>query len=865
MQMSVVLPKQRLTYKEKSKDDFKWAKDCIQAVATRTYQYNSDFPHAHSDIQRKLVNYRLYNNQIDQSDFERECNPFNIQAEEFVDRIQPYNKLANKINVLLGEELKRPFNLRAYLVNSSAVNAQTRAKDQLQRDYINHSFSQEILKYKKQLMSQFGNIEDEQELQALEEELNAEVDKIVSPEMMDKYLSTSWRDAVEIMVDQLLQWYNRKLRIRHIKNDSFKHALISGEEFVWVGIRNNQPVIELLNPLKYFGHKSSETQFAQDGLFGAYRTRMTPGDVLDTFGDDMTEEQKEMIDKTQALSNLYGITDEVLNKEINLLDLNQSLEWRLVKGGSTMTNIGSYGPAAINDLDVIHVEWVSQREFGYLTYIDEHGEPQKDLVDESFVIPESATKVKYTDIYGKKRTKYVWVNMDITFELEWEWLPEVWEGTQIAYNIYVNIRPKPYQSRNLNDPYKVKLGYHGLTYNAMNAPNISLFDRGKPFQYLYFILLHKMKEVIAKDMPPLTMIDMSMIPKTLTNEQWLYYYKQGLGFYDPNQNNEGNPQNVSGQKGPAFEVPRSAMQHANNYVQLLAWVDNQINEVMGVSKQRELGSVSPYEPVASNQQAITQSSHITEMLFQMHNTLWEQVLTSFVETVQICFKDDPQKIPVILDDLSRAVIELKPEMLEDSEIGVFITDNPNDVQALEQFRQMALTFAQNGSTVAEIAKIFKATSMQELEREAQAIDKAKQILLQQQEEAQREHERIMQERELENREDQQLHEIELAVMNNDAKKEIAAMQVFSRQETMDADGDGQIDPIEAAEVQHKINIENRKVSNEERSQQFEEIKQSQELAERNKDRQLEKEKMEKDLQKERIKAKAKPKTTTKKK
>lgn len=127
-QLSIVLPEQRKSMKEKMQDDFKWGKDCIQAIAIRTYQYNSNQNYFHTDVQRKISNYRLYNNQLDQQDFERECNPYGITSEEFQDKIQPYNKTYNKINVLLGEELKRPFNFRTYLVNSDAVNAYTRRK-----------------------------------------------------------------------------------------------------------------------------------------------------------------------------------------------------------------------------------------------------------------------------------------------------------------------------------------------------------------------------------------------------------------------------------------------------------------------------------------------------------------------------------------------------------------------------------------------------------------------------------------------------------------------------------------------------------------------------------------------------------------
>jgi hypothetical protein len=865
-QLSVILPAQRKSYKEKAKEDFKWAKECIDAVALRMYQYNSnDNTGYYSDIARKLVNYRLYNNELDQNDFERECNPYNIKAEEFIEKIQPYNKIPNKVNVLLGEELKRPFNFKVFLLNDSAVNAYTRAKKELNKRYIKFTLDQEIAKYKAQLAQEMGDPQSEEEANQFMEQLQAEVDKIVTPEMMDKYLSTEWRDGVEIMMDQLLQWFNRKLRVRSLKNDGFKHALISGEEHVWVGVINGEPTIKVLNPVKTFYHKSSEVSHVQDGFYAGYRTRMTAADCLTEFGDDLTDEQKEKIDSYTAMSSLYGMTDEIINKEINLLDLNKSLEWRLGKGAGTMITVGSYGPSTLNDLDVVHVEWRSQRKFGFLTSlndVDEKGDPMMDLMDESFKVPDTATKVRYTDKYGNQKTKYTWIVDDQAFELEWVWLPEVWEGTRIAYDIYVNVRPKPYQQRSLKEPYKVKLGYHGLAYNSMNASSISLVDRGKPFQYLYFILLHKMKEVIAKDMPPLTMIDMSMIPKTLTNEQWLYYYKQGLGFYDPNQNNEGNPSNISGQKGPAFEVQRSAMQHVNNYIEILAWVDNQINEVMGITKQRE-GQTAQYETATNAQQNIVQSNNITEILFQAHNNLWEQVLTSLIETAQLCYKDDPKRIPVVLDDLSRQIIEIHPDDIADIELGAFISDGVNDSQNLEQLRQMALTFAQNKHSMPEIINLFQATSMSQLKRESEVYEKMKQRMAQAQEEAQRQHEQLINQANIEAQDRQhqyRLEEIDRKGMWDLRKAELTSLGIDEggNSETILAEAEL---ALKHAETTNKLTNEQRKLANEERSQQFEEIKQAQELQERDKDRQLEREKIK---SQEKV-ARMKPKPTAKKK
>ncbi len=853
MTLNVILPQQRLPYSKKSEKEFDWGKKCIDAIARNLYSLNGQEDNKYkSDIQRKLANYRLYNNQVDQEEFEKECNPFGLTSKEFQDKIQPYNKTYNKINVLLGEELKRPFNHRVYLLNSDAVESYNREKTKMLKDYFSAFIKSIHDKFVAGFELEKQNLTEEEYQQQMEQ-IEAEFNQMLPPEEIEKYMSTNWRESKEILADKLLQYFAKKLKLKYQKNTAFKHALISGEELVWVGVINGEPVIEVLNPLKFFFHKSSETEFIQDGYYAGYRTRMTVADVLDRYADELTEEDKKNLDNITTNNNLFGITTDFLKNTIELEGLNKSLEYRMLKDSSGVEYLGSYGSGTYNDVDVIHVEWRSQRKVGFLKYFDETGKEQLDFVDESFEIPVGSTRVQYRNKYGKKKTKYIWIVDEQPFELEWDWIPEVWEGVRINSNVYVGIRPKPYQLRDPDNPFKVKLGYHGLIYNSMNAPTISPMDRMKPFQYLYFIIMHKMKEIIAKDMPPLTMIDMSMIPKTLTNEQWLYYYKQGLGFYDPNQNNEGNPQQMSGQKGPAFEVQRSVMNHVSAYIEILAWIDNQINEVAGVTKQRE-GQTSANEAVTNAQQNITQSSHITETLFSSHNILWEDILTSLIETAQFAYKDEPKKIPLILDDLSRQVLELDTDEFPLAKLGVFITDNPSDYENLAFLRQQSLSFIQNGSRVSDVAKILRATSMEALEREFKAIEDLRDKAAQAQQQAELENAEKLKQMEIDAREDEQAHELE--VVDRKGYWDIQKSQLTA----LGIDEGGNEDSIikqadlaiKQAKAQADISLKERQLANDERSQQFEEVKLQKQLEDKEKDRQS----------KEKI-AKSKPKPKTK--
>lgn len=820
MQSSIKLPRQRLSYAEKKKDEFQWGKDCIDAITLGIYSSEaSGYSTYHSDIKRKLVNYKLYNNEIEQEDFEKDCNPFGITSEEFKDVIQPYNKTYNKINVLVGEEWKRPFNYKAFLVNSDASNEFNRHQTKLLREYLQTSLDLEISKLQAeysqkqqandegQEQGQQQNPEEEaQEKQAQAQELQQKIDALLNPEQIKKYMQTDWRASSEIMSDEVLQYLFHKLDIKKLRNYGFKHTHIAGEEFAWVGVVNGEPTVKLLNPLKMFFQKSAEVEYIQDAFYAGYRTRMTLADILDEYQDALTDKQKDQLESLYTTTNLYGITDSFLRKELDYQDLNLSLDWRLTKGGtsSATSYLGQYGSSLSTDVDVVHVEWRSQRKVGFKNTIGEDGEKQLKLVDEAFKIPPSAKKVKYTTKIGVEKTKYVWQD-EVTeqfIELEWDWIPEIWEATRIANNFYVNVRPKPYQYRSLENPYKVKLGYHGLVYNATNAANISTMDRMKPFQYLYFIVMHKMKQILAADAPPLINIDMSMIPKKLTNEQYMYYNKLGINFYDPNQNNEGNPTGISGQKG-VYEVERSTMQHVLNYINILQALDEQIGEVAGVTRQRE-GQTSQYESVTGTQSAIVQSSHITEPIFTAHNLLWGEILTSLLETTVLCWKDEVKHIPIVLSDMSRKVIEFNAEQFIGKDLGIFITDNETDNQALNKMRDLALEMLQNGTKATDVMGLYRATSAEAWERNMKVLEQQREEAQAQQEKYKTESQERALKLEIEAREDVQSHEWDMQERKYEHEKELASMEIYKFQKELDVNQDGQPDFLAAQLKEREI-------------------------------------------------------------
>jgi hypothetical protein len=809
------LPKQTLSLKDKMKDDFQWGKDIINYLAEFA---DSQIDRGGQEYTRKLGNYQLYNNLLNQKDFENECNPWGLSVGKLKDDIKPYNKIYNKVQVLLGEELKRKLNFRAIVTNSEGIKSKEVKRTQLLREYVEMMIEKEKEKIMqsyqqknpppKQNEESQQNPESQQIMEQYQQKMQDEVNKVMNPKEIDKYMSTEYQEAREILVQKILNFLIKEQDISEKKNDAFKHGLISGEELIWVGVENNMPVVKILNPLNIFYYKSPETKYIQDGEYAGNRVRMTTSDILDKYGQFLTDEEKDRIQADAvggqgvfgAQSNLIGSSMKTHNVEL------EDLYTRNANRGEE----GSYGYSYQDDWEVTHVEWKSRAKVGFLTYLDEDGEKQVDLVSEYFKIPKESEKKKVTE-NGITKTVYVLPNEQ---ELTWEWIPEIWEGIRIGYDIFVNIRKKPNQYRSIDNPWKVHLGYHGLVYSNMNAPTVSMVDRAKPFQYLFFVIVHKLKRLIARDKGMAYIFDTSTIDEKLGLEKTIYYLEENdIHFANPLQNAE---QPGSAQRGNIISsLSRSNMQHIMSYVSLMQYLDGEIGDAMGVTKQRE-GQVGSYEAVTNAQQSIVQSSHITEIYFYSHSKLWEKVLSSLVECAQEAWKNSKITKQFVLDDLSRHTLDFTGNEIYNADFGVFVSNSVQDAELITTLKQMALPILQNQGKLTDIVKIYKSLSSSELEREFQAEEKEKEARELQQQEAQQQAQQAAIKAQKESEEAARQHEwnMQTRELENDIiGKEI---DVFKFQRDLDMNNDGVPDPLQIERLKNESSFKTEKLKQEDR-------------------------------------------------
>ena len=94
----IIFEQQRIPY---SKKDKQWRKNNVDAMCSQVDEFGDDW-------YRMWQNYRLNNNQIDQSEFREYCDTLGLKRGEGSKFVEPFNKSHIIVNVLEGEEAAMP-------------------------------------------------------------------------------------------------------------------------------------------------------------------------------------------------------------------------------------------------------------------------------------------------------------------------------------------------------------------------------------------------------------------------------------------------------------------------------------------------------------------------------------------------------------------------------------------------------------------------------------------------------------------------------------------------------------------------------------------------------------------------------------
>ena len=771
------LPRQKVSRKAKGK---KWGQTCIDELEKITY---GDFDYnGRSSRYRKQINYDLYNGKLDQQDFQYVLNPFGFSEAEFPATMQHYDIISPKLQLLIGEEIKRPFNFKVVTHDPEAISKIEAVKKKMMMEFL-YSV---VVSPEEQMAEQI-----KQQQQAQTDPERAAMEQPKTPAEIEKYIHYEYQDIREITAQRILEYLTREDNLELKFNQGFKDALIAGEEIYWVGEISGNPSVRLCNPLDVRVILDPDSPWIEEAQAVIEERWLTLSTVLDEYYQSLSPKEIDRLE--QGFTGNDNYMSDGLNypaNEFNIVNYN-----RLDSVGSGVfdpNHIRAYRKDGM--IRVIQVEWKSMRKVGIITYQDDFGTEQEDIVDEIYEVPEYAIKDGDT---------YTFDNMT----LKWYWVSEYWEGTKIAEDIYCNIQPKKNQRRDMNNPSEVKSGYVGFIYNERNSESISLIDRMKPFQYLYNIIYYRTELALAKSKGKVALMDISQIPSSegWDVSKWMYYL-ESMGVMFINSREEGNRSRDVAPFNQFQSIDLSMGNYINTHVQLLETIKTELGELSGVSRQRQ-GQVQTSELVGNTERAVTQSSHITEFWFYNHNECKKRVLTALVDVAKMSYRNG-RKIQYIGDDMQRTFLNVEANDFTNSSYGVFVSNSAKDDKALETLKSLAQSALQAGVvTFTDVAKILNSDSIVKVrkdleasqanaEKKQQEAQQAEQQAAQQAQQAQ-----MQMEQEKEDREDARKQ------LDSDTKIKVAMINAEARMIDADHNNDGYVDEKEASQAVDDMKVE----------------------------------------------------------
>lgn len=766
--------------------------------------------------------YDLYNSIYNEKDLKYVTNPFK-QDDGFPAMAQDYNIIKPYVDQLLGEETKRPFNFHPQRTSDIAASElQEKAKEMLM-DYIQATIASKLSPE-----------------QAARYEQALATGEIQTPEAIAKYLQKDYKDIAETEAYHALQFLKRKLNLTHEFYKGWKDALIGGEEIYYVGVINGDPYVERVNPMYFDYEHSLDLEFIDDAAWCRRKMIMSATEIYDRFYDKMSERQLnellELIDQRPGAGN---------NPEIR----KTSIDYESIK----LHKINSFtdNPFDIDHIVVYHCCWKSFKKIGFVTLLNpETGEVEEFQVDEDYKVTGTEQSV------------------------EWDWIIEVWEGYRIGDDMYIGIQPIEYQHISADNPNSQKLPYTGVVYNNTNSKPRSLVSMMKPLQYMYIVVWYRLELALSRDKGKVAVMDITQIPKSMNIDvnKWMHYLSAlGVAFINPYDEGWDIPGREGGKPSQFNQLSSWDLTMSNviaEYIQLMQKIEDMVAKLTGITPQRQ-GQIAASELVSNANTAVNMSYHITEPWFWNHNQVKRRVLTMLLNTSKAAWKDSKRYLNYILDDATRAFVQLSDNFFYE-DMDIFVDDSTKNQQYIDQLKQLLQPAMQNGASLLDIAEIITLDNMSMIKNRLEEIEQKRMEQMQQQQQAEQQAQQQMAEQQNQLKEEElMLKEAELdlekykvdqdrykAEQDNATKITVAQINSYRGAENMDQDMNGIPDPIEIG----KQALEQQKINSDIATKQLElnnkrrEIEQKREAE--NKKIQLEKDRMKHETELQRMSDKA---------
>lgn len=461
-------PNQRVSDSEKEKPE--WYANCCDWIISQGIA-SSD----HDDIEKM---YNILNGKIDESLYKKVLNPYNFT----------------------NDKLKRyPATMRNYDLMKGIIRRYVSEYIQNPHDFIVSANNAEVILSK--------NVKLKQELMAIvEQQIAAEIQNKLSEWINQGNDPKQFNPQEQIDIEKFIQDFNENYIddisaqgseilnvIKDCTDDIVLYArayfdfVTFGKFFTYSDVKGNKLIKRNVSVRDAFPIPN-DNMFAEDFDGFAERRKMTYQQIIDEFGDDMTDKDREFLEKyyskyTAATPEL-DLSFEVYNKYFPDVCNKFSASEKEYFRNKTIMARDRNGQL----YDVWHVVWRGERRMCVVKYINEAG-----FVDERIENGNYKINTEAGDI-----------------DLEYYYEPQVYECTRIGTResaVY------PYKARAIAYNRNGKLPYNGVCELLPGFGRFSIIETVMPYQVFYNIVAYEREMAIIKNK-----ISQLVLPKSLLGD-----------------------------------------------------------------------------------------------------------------------------------------------------------------------------------------------------------------------------------------------------------------------------------------------------------------------------------------------------------
>tara|TARA_R110000851_G_scaffold87648_1_gene191078 strand:+ start:31679 stop:34033 length:2355 start_codon:yes stop_codon:yes gene_type:complete len=646
------LPKFKQPSKSKTKE---WANEILTYAGNTLSLYTTN--NIRTDVRDKIINLDLYNSIIHVEDFVKLVNPLDLATIDASREIQHYPIAAPLVDLQVGEMINRPFDPIVMITNNIAI------EEKMQR---------------RQAWAREEMARVEKEFEGDEAALKSEM------EALQRKLKYTYKDIVEKKASALIDHYWNELGMKETSVEAFRRMFFTGEELYEIDIVNNEPTFRVVNTVKLRTYGGGNSNKIHESDIIVVEDHFSAGYLIDRYGDELTEEEVDRILSFETGMGTYDkpygdVGHEFVDGEAGEI-LGNELSSNYVDSNSNVRHL--------------RVRWKAYKMIKKILYQDPStGEEQVKIVGDTYRMKQ-----------GEALKEKVWI---------YDW----WIGTLIGADIKVDCKPIPIRYNRLGSLSEGHPGLVGRAFNLNERTAVPPMTRMRPYQYLYDVIVDNMVVAMSKNIGPILEMDMAKRPNGWTTGKWLNYMtKYNVKFVDNFKEITQGP--ATGTLAGNMQAGRDQVSQLDfgNYIQQLVnmaeYLKSAMAEIVGITPQR-MGAVSNRESVGGVEVAKSQSSHMTEWLFYIHDENLVEALNIFVEGAKFALKDNPKKLQNIVDGFTREMIDVSEDDFAGADLGVFISNSQDAKKHKQILEQVAHAYMQNGGDFSFVFDILFSNSMSE--------------------------------------------------------------------------------------------------------------------------------------------------------